>query len=353
MAERTFVAFCRGGFETECAEDLRLLAERGRFACGTPDVSTPGLVALPAEDPGFARLGRLIAADPPVFCRSIVASARSVSCGTRDRIGPIVAAAGILGGPFRACWLEHPDTNEGKTLSGLCRRLAPLVERTLGELGPLQPSNARLPRLHVVFTRPEHAFIGVADETVGSRWPMGIPRLHLPRQAPSRSTLKLAEALLVLCGDDAAVTPRAGQRAVDLGAAPGGWTWQLVQRGVRVTAVDRAALADSLVRDPLVTHLAVDGFGFRPRRPVDWLLCDIVEQPSRVAALVADWIGRGDAPRALFNLKLPMRRRHLEVQRCREIIEERMARAGRNYRLVLRQLYHDREEITGLLERRN
>lgn len=353
MAERTLVAFCRGGFEKECAEDLQLLAERGRFASGPPAVDTPGLVALPAEDPGLARLGRLVTADPPVFCRGIVAAARSVPCGPRDRIGPIVAAAQALGGPFRACWLEHPDTNEGKTLSGLCRRLAPLVERELGEFGLLQPSNPRLYRLHVVFTHPEHAFIGIADESIGSRWPMGIPRLHLPRQAPSRSTLKLAEALLMFCNDDAAVAPRAGHRAVDLGAAPGGWTWQLVQRGVRVTAVDRAALADSLARDPLVTHLAVDGFTFRPRRPVDWLLCDIVEQPSRVAALVADWIARGDAPRALFNLKLPMRRRHLEVQRCQAIIGDRMARAGRSHHLVLRQLYHDREEITGLLTRRD
>jgi 23S rRNA (cytidine2498-2'-O)-methyltransferase len=53
----------------------------------------------------------------------------------------------------------------------------------------------------------------------------------------------------------------------------------------------------------------------------------------------------------VFNLKLPMKKRYDEVQRCRAAIEETLARAGVRHRLRLRQLYHDRAEVTGFLAR--
>ena len=81
------------------------------------------------------------------------------------------------------------------------------------------------------------------------------------------------------------------------------------------------------------------------------MVCDIVEQPSRIAALVARWIGEGHAQRAIFNLKLPMKKRYEEMLRCRAIIEETLDRARVRHTLVLRHLYHDREEISGYCAR--
>ena len=138
-------------------------------------------------------------------------------------------------------------------------------------------------------------------------------------------------------------------RAVDLGAAPGGWTWQLAQRGLHVTAVDNGPLKGAVDDDPLVTHVREDGLRWRPRRPVDWLVCDIVEQPVRIAELIAHWIADGAARRAIFNLKLPMKKRYDEVRRCEQRIGEILARATTRYTLRVRQLYHDREEVTGYL----
>jgi len=82
------------------------------------------------------------------------------------------------------------------------------------------------------------------------------------------------------------------------------------------------------------------------------MVCDIVEKPSRVAALVADWIATGAASSAIFNLKLPMKKRDDEVQRAAQAIRERLALANVEATLALRQLYHDREEVTGYLARR-
>jgi 23S rRNA (cytidine2498-2'-O)-methyltransferase len=173
----------------------------------------------------------------------------------------------------------------------------------------------------------------------------------MPREAPSRSTLKLAEAIAVFLGDRERELMHEGQSAVDLGAAPGGWTWQLVARGLHATAVDNGALAPALARHPNVEHVRADGLAWRPRRPVDWLVCDMVEKPSRIAALVADWVATGAASRAIFNLKLPMKKRDDEVQRAAATIRDRLAASGVDATLALRQLYHDREEVTGYLAR--
>ncbi len=75
--------------------------------------------------------------------------------------------------------------------------------------------------------------------------------------------LKLAEAILMFIGDRESELFRPGKRAVDLGAAPGGWTWQLAHRGLRVTAVDNGPLKGSVRDDPLVTHVRADGLDVR------------------------------------------------------------------------------------------
>src|SRR4030095_8337208 len=134
----------------------------------------------------------------------------------------------------------------------------------------------RLPRLHVVFTSKEQAYVATSAPGWNSAWPMGIPRLKMPHGVPSRSTLKLAEAFGAFLSEEEQLRLlRPGLHAVDLGAAPGGWTWQLAYRGIRVTAIDNGPLKGEIRDDPLVTHVRADGLKFLPKRPVDWLVCDI------------------------------------------------------------------------------
>src|SRR5690606_29130277 len=154
--------------------------------------------------------------------------------------------------------------------------------------------------------------------------PMGIPRIRVPRGAPSRSAAKLAEAFMEFVDEPAGRASRIvpGMTAVDLGASPGGWSWQLAQRGFMVTAVDNGPMDAALMDSGQVKHRRDDAFRFRPADPVDWMVCDVVESPSRIATLVARWIGEGWCRECIFNLKLPMKKRYEEVQRCRQIIDE-------------------------------
>jgi 23S rRNA (cytidine2498-2'-O)-methyltransferase len=185
---------------------------------------------------------------------------------------------------------------------------------------------------------------------------MGIPRLKFPTGAPSRSVLKLDEAFGVLLRpDEQKRWLRAGTHAVDLGAAPGGWSFLLAKRGIRVLAVDRAKLAREVLATGLVTHVSDNAYQYAPPRPTDLLVCDVVDQPQRIARLMTRWLGDGMAKRAIFNLKLPMKRRWAMVRECLDFVRTEMTRRGvADDDLILRckQLYHDRREVSVLLGRK-
>jgi 23S rRNA (cytidine2498-2'-O)-methyltransferase len=176
--------------------------------------------------------------------------------------------------------------------------------------------------------------------------------LKFPREAPSRSTLKLEEAWHTFIPREQWDERLSGEMTgVDLGAAPGGWTYQLVKRGMLVTAIDNGPMAESLMETGLVQHLMVDGFTYKPRQPVDWMVCDIVEKPARSAALLETWIGEGLCREAVVNLKLPMKQRYAEVRRLLQRMEDGFAERKIKVSIACKQLYHDREEVTCHLRR--
>jgi len=360
------IAHCRAGFEPEVAADLRRVAAHAEAAVELDAPVGQGFVVAAPQPFDAPRWTRALAQVPPIFVRALFFGAgphalfEQKRVGRRpDRVTPLAtliddirAHLPLPGRPLAisSLRLETADTNEGKELSGLCRALEkPLAE----QVGMTDDAMAIASgyAVHVLFVDGAHVYVGASRRPWGSRWPMGILRLRMPAGAPSRSTLKLAEAFITFLGDRELELAHAGMRAIDLGAAPGGWTWQLAHRGLRVTAVDNGLLEGEGAHDPLVTHLRADGLTYVPRRPVDWLVCDIAEQPSRIASVVARWIGEGYAKRAIFNLKLPMKKRYDEVQRCAAIIRETLEERRMPHVLALRQLYHDREEVTGWLER--
>lgn len=348
------LALCRSGFENELAGELEAFAS-GIGLSGFVR-TRPGdafVIFEASEGVPFRELAESCHWRDLVFARELLPwFARIDDLPERDRATPLVTRARGAGQRFSAVKLETPDTDEAKRQSGFCRRFAPLFETALEKAGALRPRRTGLAELHVLFTGPCAAWLGAALPGQASLWPMGIPRLRMPREAGSRSTLKLSEAIFTLLTEEERVSSlRAGLRAVDLGAAPGGWTWQLAHRGLHVTAVDNGTMAASVMATNMVEHLRADGFTWRPKRPVEWMVCDMVEQPSRIASLVADWIGAGRCRRSIFNLKLPMKKRLEAIRQCRTLIHKRLSSVG-PYDLRIKHLYHDREEVTAYLSLR-
>jgi len=199
----SIVALCRAGFEPECARDLQSLIDAAKGVVAAEPAIVPGVVALPlSRSLAPARMSAALVARPPIFARELSVGAGPIPLGERDRITPIVAAARALGVTCGTLWLEYPDTNDGKHLSSLCRRLEPLLRDALQSAQVLTTNEnqlatqlpTQLPTLHVVFTSKQEAYVATSAPSWNSAWPMGIPRLKMPRDVPSRSTLKLAEA---------------------------------------------------------------------------------------------------------------------------------------------------------------
>lgn len=326
MQER-WILQCRPGFEAECAAEVA-----GSEVLGEGLVSAPGN-AVPLVRRIFAR---------QAFRE--VAALDELPAG--DRINPILAALAEHPGPLGAILLEHPDTEAGKGMAGFLKKFTPALTAALAKRGmPVFRKAER--RLHLLWTSSRQVRIGFSSGDEGSAAVNGILRLKFPREAPSRSVLKLEEALQVLLDASERETAlKPGMKAVDLGAAPGGWTWLMAQQSIRVIAVDNGPMQPALMDSGVVEHRREDGFRYRPPKSVDWLLCDMVEQPQRIAALMGDWLTRGDCRRALFNLKLPMKKRHASLLECLEGLRLRLDEAGLRHRLLCKQLYHDREEVT-------
>lgn len=345
---QSLLLYCRAGFENDCAGEICARAARldvPGYAKTKPDC---GYVLFVPHDPAaLVAVLHEIRLDELIFPRQLLPVGPLVAdLPVGDRATPLVDAARAFGTSFSDVWLETADTNEAKELSAFCKKFEkPLRAEILG--AGLASDNPRAPRLHVFFLGSGAAYVGVADTRHASPWPMGIPRLRMARGAPSRSAQKLAEAFIVF-----EIEPRlrAGQTAIDLGAAPGGWSWQFVRREIHVTAIDNGAMDEALMATSFVEHLRTDAFHWRPKhansRPADWLVCDMIEKPSRIAKLMADWIADGHAKEAIFNLKLPMKKRREEVIKCIDIIDDRLYAANKRYQLRCKQLYHDREEIT-------
>jgi 23S rRNA (cytidine2498-2'-O)-methyltransferase len=167
-----------------------------------------------------------------------------------------------------------------------------------------------------------------------SLFPGGRQRVRRAKDAPARSGLKLSEALAWLGHG-----PQAGEVCVDLGAAPGGWSQVLLDRRCHVVAIDPGRLAPHL--QGRLEHLRMNAFSFEPEIPADWVLCDMAYRPLEVAALLAKWGRKRWAQFLLANIKLPMSRRVDMLARVREILQ-----TGGWTGLRMRQLYHDRNEVT-------
>ncbi|RPI77669.1 MAG: rRNA methyltransferase [Desulfobacteraceae bacterium] len=171
-------------------------------------------------------------------------------------------------------------------------------------------------------------------------WSGGQRRMQFKSEAPSRSYLKVEEAYAIL-----GTAPRQGETVVDLGAAPGGWSYSAAERGARVTAVDNGPLKDGARDHPLIEHLREDAFDFKPspKTKTDWLFCDLVEEPHHVLRMIKHWLTILGCRYFIVNLKFG---RSDPIQLLSQIYDQKTGLASYCESLRVRHLYHDREEIT-------
>ena len=181
---------------------------------------------------------------------------------------------------------------------------------------------------------------GVMPVTGGA----GIRRMKMDPLAPSRSYLKMEEALSVM-----GCEPEPGQRVIDLGAAPGGWTYAFLKRGCEVLAVDHGPLKLQDEGNGQVTHVKENGLTYEPPADwgqVDWMVADMLIAPGMALGLLRRWVEPGRVRRMVCNMKLPQQHPYVAVEPLLVF-----CRNTPTWRFDIRQLYHDRREITVMGER--
>lgn len=231
-----FYCLCNPGFEA------KLKAEAAAHATDLrPSFSRPGFVTFKADKPR----------QPPRFTFARV-SGRFLAKGTAAEAEAAVTVEGINR------TVHHFSLADGK---GTGPEAAPESEV-----------------LDVVALGPDEFWWGVRTvDPWGWGVPGGVPALVLPEAAPSRAWLKLEEMLLW-----SRWNPGAGTVALELGSAPGGASWALLNRGAQVIGVDVAPMAPVCTDHPRYSHKALSVRDLRkkdlPER-IDVLFCDLGLKP--------------------------------------------------------------------------
>lgn len=122
----------------------------------------------------------------------------------------------------------------------------------------------------------------------------------------SRAGAKIAEALHYLLLHRKA--PKTGAHWLELGASPGGMTSELLGRGYRVTAIDRAALDKRLDKVPNLNFARLDVAAFQPNKGMryDAILSDMngdAREAIRQVARLSANLNPGGL--VIFTLKTP------------------------------------------------
>ncbi|MFA6303538.1 MAG: SAM-dependent methyltransferase [Legionella sp.] len=135
------------------------------------------------------------------------------------------------------------------------------------------------------------------------KWPQGVAHFIEDKiNPPNRAYLKLWEALSLL-----EHYPKPGDKALDLGASPGGWTYVMHSLGSAVTAVDKAELEPKIAQLPNVTYLQQSAFALDPAKSdsvYDWVLSDVACYPDRAYDLIMKWITSSKAKQLIVTIKL-------------------------------------------------
>lgn len=154
---------------------------------------------------------------------------------------------------------------------------------------------------------------------------------------PSRAYLKLWE-LFTLHG----ICPQPGEKVLDFGACPGGWTWVLQQMGCHVVSVDKAPLAPEIMKLPRVEFKKCDAFRLKPEDvgPLDWFFSDIICYPPDLFDLVRQWLDSGLCSRFVCTIKFKGETDYQTLERFRRELDAKIV-----------HLFHNKHEVTAIIQK--
>jgi 23S rRNA (cytidine2498-2'-O)-methyltransferase len=194
--------------------------------------------------------------------------------------------------------------------------------------------------LDCILVEPDTWWVGYHHvSAIPSRWPGGIFTIEPPADIASRAYIKMREALAW-----SRLPIKRGDTVTEIGAAPGGASQALLQKGLKVLGIDPAEMDERVAAHPKFTHIRKRGHEVRRRefRGVRWLTADINVAPHYTLDAVEAIVTHRDVriEGLLLTLKL------LDWNLADEVPAYLDRVRSWGYRHVAaRQLSHNRQEI--------
>jgi 23S rRNA (cytidine2498-2'-O)-methyltransferase len=288
---------CQVGAEPALKKELLGTHPELRFA-----YSRPGFVTFKCVEPG-----RELRAD--IELRSVFARSYGLSFGKAgpEQIGEITDFAGKLEKPMGKrrlrlhTWERDQHFPGDEPLGYIPNEWASAAEKALRSQSvsselfePTETAREGDLVFDVIAVEADQWWYGChIHSAFHSPVPGAKPGIVLPDGAPSRAFVKLEEALL---WSQAPV--RKGDTAVEIGSAPGGASYALLQRGLRVIGIDPGEMDAGVLRNRDFRHIRKP-VAQVPREDlpesVQWLLLDMNVEPAislfavdRLAARLSD-----------------------------------------------------------------
>lgn len=329
-----WVCTANHGFAPYAQEELRRM-----FGSLKSTMMMPGEVFLMTLGSSEAEAKQLITSKPPIFLRHLFPvqweiAAESVDAALqltadhvlrREEISQSRASIQIRK-TENSSWTESPAALR----DDLQLRLAPLeLEYTV-----------QAPEWIIsLFAADNVWYAGVSrPEDNLSDWNGGAVRFQREEGQISRAKFKLLEA-----EKQFGIPFETFRKAVDIGAAPGGWTSFLLERGLQVTAVDPAKMHPSLEghKNLRVIHKNAADVTFREHE-FDLLVCDMSWSPKLMARMVTGLLHSLETGgTAVVTVKLLTKKPMALVKEIMSVFE-----ASRMQIQGAKQLFHNRDEIT-------
>jgi 23S rRNA (cytidine2498-2'-O)-methyltransferase len=290
------LAACQAGAEAALCQQQRQVLPQVTKAAWRRGVVTFRLGDFDPPDDVFPDL---------VFARTLVRSLGQVTgADDADRAEKAVALAGAA--PWNAIHVWNRDPRAEIDVE----RVRAAIENACQ---PLSPGEARPLILDCAIDSEDRWWIGWhRAHTPPSCWPGGLYPGIMPADKVSRAWLKLDEAIATF-----EIPLRPGQRAVELGAAPGGACQRLLEAGLHVVAVDPALVDERVANHPRFQQwrMRARDVKLRAFRGFDWVLADMNIDPSSTLATLERAVTATEArPQGIIaTLKLPTWSRAAEL----------------------------------------
>lgn len=220
----------------------------------------------------------------------------------------------------------HYKTEKNKAVESLLGRLKHIPEKRIK-----YPATKKFKFKYYVWTTYHDLVIySLAPEKA---YPVGWHEFDEDKEfPPNRAYLKLWE---VFTTQDLKINP--DDCALEIGAAPGGWSWVLSQYFKKVYTFDRADLAPQIKKIKNITHIQGDAFKIDPTEFTDvtWFFSDLICTPEKILETIEFWLAHSRVKNFVCTIKFKGETPFAVIEKLLKIPDSKIVR-----------LYHNKNEVT-------